>query len=82
MSNKATTGEYFEEIHQVVLDDISDNMASLVQSGKYGAMNTTETPAMGYYVIKFVSEPYTLPDETTCDGQISSSGELVFGHSI
>ena len=32
---------------------------------------------MGYYVIKFVSEEYTLQYYTTCDGKIISDGELV-----
>ena len=31
-------------------------MALLVQYGKYGAMNKTDTTTMGYYVIKFVSD--------------------------
>ena len=78
MSHKATTSEAFEEIHKVFLDGISDNITSLVQSGNYGAMNTTDTSTMGYCVIKFVSEAYTLQEETTCDGQIISAGELVF----
>ena len=55
-SHKATTSEAFEEIHQVLLDGISYNMTSLVQSGKYVPINITYTPNMGYYVIKFVSE--------------------------
>ena len=45
----------FEDIHQVVLDDTSENMASLIQYGKYGAINKTYTSAMGCYIIKFVS---------------------------
>ena len=32
---------------------------------------------MGYYVIKIIYEDYTLQEETTCDGQISTAGELV-----
>ena len=52
-------------------------MTSLVKFGKYGATNTTGTSKMGYYVIKSVSEAYTLKYDTTCDGQIISSGELV-----
>ena len=52
-------------------------MDSLVQSGKYGAINKTDTSTMRYYVIKFVSEAYTLQEETTCNGKIISSGELV-----
>ena len=53
-------------------------MALLVQYGKYGAMNTTDTPTMGYYVINFVSEAYTLQYYTKCDRQIISASELFF----
>ena len=60
LSHKFTTSEAFEEIHQVFLHGISENMASLVQSGKYGAMNTTCPKTIYYYVLKFVSEAYTL----------------------
>ena len=76
MSHEAKPSEDFEEIHQVVLDVISDNIDSLVQSGNYDDMNITDTSTMGYYVINFVSEAYTLKYDTTCDGKISSAGEL------
>ena len=59
-SRKATTSEAFEDIHQVVLDGISDNMYFLVQYGKYGATNTKYSTIIGYYVIEIVSEAYTL----------------------
>ena len=52
-------------------------MAALVQTNKYGDINTTYTTTMGYYVIKFMSEAYTLQEETAYSGQISTSGELV-----
>ena len=77
LSHKATTSEAFEGIHQVVLDFISENISSLVQSGNYGAINTTYTSIMGCYLIKFVSEEHILQYDTTCDGQISSAGEIV-----
>ena len=32
---------------------------------------------MDYYVIKFMSEPYTLQEKTTRDGKNSTTGELV-----
>ena len=35
-------------------------MESLVQSGKYGAINTTDTETNGFYFIMFASESYTL----------------------
>ena len=60
LSSKSTSSDTFDEIHQVVLNGISDNMASLVESGKYGAINTTDTSTNGFYVIMFTSGAYTL----------------------
>ena len=77
MLPKSKHFEALEEIHQVVIDVIGDNMASLVQSGKYGSINTDDTTKNGYYVIIFISEAYTLKNNTTIDGQIISAGELV-----
>ena len=47
LSHKATSFEDIDKINQVVLDGISDNMAALVQDGKYGAINTLDTNTMG-----------------------------------
>ena len=52
-------------------------MASLVESGKYGAINTTDTSTYGFYIIMFASGAYTLQENTTIDGQIIIAGELV-----
>ena len=49
-------------------------MALLVESGKYGAINTTDTTSNGFYVIMFTSEAYTLQENTTIDGQIITAG--------
>ena len=75
--SRSNSSETFDEIHQVVLDGISDNMASLVESGKYGAINTTDTSTNGFYVIMFISDAYTLQENTTIYGQILIAGELV-----
>ena len=77
LSHRAITSELFEEIRRVSLYVISNNMALLVQSDKYGSMNTTYSTTMGYYVINCFSEAYTLQEDTTCYGQIGTSGELV-----
>ena len=77
MSSNSTSSDTFDEIHQVVLDGISDNMALLVESGKYGAINTTDISTNGFYVIFFTSGAYTLQENTKIDGQIISAGELV-----
>ena len=76
-SSKSTSSDTFDEIHQVVLDGISYNMASLVESGKYGAINTTDTSTNGFYFIMFTSGAYTLQENTKIDGQIITAGELV-----
>ena len=53
LSQKSTIFDAFDEIHQVVLDGISDNMDSLVESEKYGAINKTDTTTNEFYVIIF-----------------------------
>ena len=55
LSHKGKSSEEMDKIRQVVLDSISNNMAALVQTDKYGAINTADTTTMGYYVIKFMS---------------------------
>ena len=52
-------------------------MASLVESGKYGSINTIDTTTNVFYVIMFILEAYTLQDNTTIDGKIITSGGLV-----
>ena len=56
---------------------MNKNTTSLVESGNYGAINTTDTSTNGFYVIMFTSEAYTLQDNTTIDGKMITSGELV-----
>ena len=55
MSQKSAPYDEFVEINQVVLDGISDNMDSLVESGKYVAINTTDATKNGFYVNMFTS---------------------------
>ena len=52
-------------------------MVSLVQSSMYCAINTYDTTKNGFYVIKFLSEAYTLQNNTIIDGQVISASELV-----
>ena len=53
-------------------------MASLVQSGMYGAINTADNTSYWLYVIQFISEAYKLQKNTTIYGQGISDSELVF----
>ena len=51
----------------MVLDGISENMASLCQLGMYGAIDTDDTTKNGFYVIQFLSDAYTLQNNTPID---------------
>ena len=61
----------------MVIDGISENTASLVQSGMYGAINIYDITKNGFYVIQFISEAYTLQNNTTIDVKVISAGGLV-----
>ena len=52
-------------------------MASLVQSGMYGAISTDDNTTNFFHVIQLISEAYTLQNSTQMDGQFISDGELV-----
>ena len=60
-----------------MIDGISSNMESLLQTGKYDAINEVDTTKMGYYDMKYVSDPFTLQDDITGYGMVSKEGELV-----
>ena len=43
----------------------------------YSVINTDDTTTNGFYVIQFISEAYTLQNNTQIDWQVISDGELV-----
>ena len=75
-TNKTTPSEEFNEMHQVVIYGISENMASLVKTGKYGAINAEDTTTLGCYVVKYLSKPYKLQEDNTTDGKVIKAGYL------
>ena len=68
MSQKSTPSDAFDGKHQVVLDGISDSMASLVESVNYVYINTTYTETNLFYVIMFISKSYTIQYNMTIYG--------------
>ena len=52
LTNKITSSEDFDDTHKIVLDGKSQHIASLVQLGKYGAINAEYPTTMGHYVTK------------------------------
>ena len=56
-SHKAPSSEDLDKINQVVLDGISDNMAVLVQTGQYGAINIIYKPQWSTMLSNYCQEP-------------------------
>ena len=52
-------------------------MYSWVKSGIYSAINTADTTTNGFYVIKFISEAYTLQNNTKIIEKNIYAGELI-----
>eukprot|EP00957_Ditylum_brightwellii_P177637 13530423-Ditylum_brightwellii.AAC.1 len=52
-------------------------MAELVEINCYGALNTNDSRAGGFHVVKFVESPHTLQEEVEVNDQIMESGSLV-----
>ena len=69
-TNKGIKSEEFDGWHNVILDGISGSMFYLVQLGKCGAINEEDTTTMGYCVIKYLSEPYTLQEDQNKYGKV------------
>ena len=68
-TNKIAILKDFDTVHKVVLEGISDNNSSLVQLGKYCAINVADATKMGYYIISDLSEPYKLQDKKPHKGK-------------
>ena len=54
------------------------NMSFIIMEGKYGAIDADYSSYHGYYIINFSSSPYNLQEDLNIDGQVISSGEMVW----
>jgi len=52
------------ESHHSVLGAMEAHLSLMIPEGEVGAIGTADEATMGYYVIKWLSEPYTLQEET------------------
>jgi len=76
---KVSDAEAEEEARAEVLAGMKEQMAELIEDGKYGAFSTLDEDADGYYVVVWTSEPYTLQEDIDSDehGWKIKAGELV-----
>ena len=52
LSHKSTSWEEIDKNNKVVIDGISYNVSALVQTGKYGAINTIDATTMLYSTLQ------------------------------
>jgi hypothetical protein len=52
------------ESHNSVLGTMKAPMSLMVREGEMGAIGMADEAALGYYVVKWLSNPYTLQEET------------------
>ena len=71
-----TSSEDFDDILKGVRDGIIYNIVSLVQSSKYFAIDTEDPTSFVYYVVKYVTDAFTLHKNITNDGRLSKSGQM------
>ena len=76
--NDGKYGEYYENINQTVIHGNVVNISLIITKVKYGALDTDDSSCHGCYIIKFYSMPYTLQADLSIDGQVISSGKIVY----
>ena len=72
--NKYTPVEDFYDIHEVVLDGISETTALPVQTVNCGFIITTDITTMRYYVVKYLYNIIVLQEDISTDGYIVNTG--------
>jgi hypothetical protein len=60
-----------------VLDALEARISRMVRKGDVGAIGTTDEEAMGYYVVKWLSKPYTLQNPTEGMSGVIGAGVMV-----
>ena len=73
-----TYEEDYEHINRNILDGYVTNMSLIIMEVKYGDIDDDDYSCRSYYIIKFSSYPYTLQYDLSFDGQVISSGKMVY----
>jgi hypothetical protein len=60
-----------------VLYALEARMSLMIREGEVGAVGTTDKAAMGYYVVKWLSEPYALQTDTEGMSGVINAGAMV-----
>ncbi len=60
-----------------VLNVLEVRMSPMMREGQVGAVGLSDEAAMGYYLVKWLSEPYTLQDDTEGMSGMIPTGSMV-----
>ena len=69
-TTETTSIGYFDGIKNVILDDISENIKSISQTGNYVAVSISYLTTMIYYVVNYLSKRISLQEENSIYGQV------------
>ena len=75
--NKRTPDDEFDNVHRLVMSDLTKDMSSKIIVGNVGAVAINDTNIEGYYLVQFDSIPYPLQEDTTLDGIELHVGAIV-----
>jgi hypothetical protein len=60
-----------------VLNVLEARMSLMMRKGQVGAVGTSDKAVMGYYLVKWLSEPYTLQEDTEGMSGMIPTGSMV-----
>lgn len=66
-----------DEVHELVLEGITERLATRVEAGGYGAVSTDDPEADGYYVLQWDSEPREVEEDVVIDEKEFHKGDKV-----
>ena len=65
-------------VEYIIASNIKMKMGLLIMEGNYGAIDAGDFVCHGYFIINFSSSPYNLQADLSIDGEVISSGKIVF----
>ena len=68
MTTTNITIEDEEEVYETILHGIEARMNERILIGTFGAMKTNDEAPQGYYLVKWITEPYTAQEGTIMKG--------------
>ena len=72
-----------KNLYETILHRIDARMNNRILVGTFGAMKTNDDATQGYYLVEWLSESYTVQDNTVIKGvdpqQTSFTGEIING---